>query len=71
MKDTADPTATGPELIEAIAAHPTLDVFLDRNPHAQPYSKEEWLETINNQRKERATFVIAQGARRDKRKDKE
>src|SRR4051812_26268500 len=32
---------TGPELISEIIKHPTLDIFLDRDPHAQPYSDEE------------------------------
>lgn len=55
-----------PELVAEIAQHPTIDRFLDRDPNAQPFSREELLELVNQERADRARFILAAEAKRAK-----
>lgn len=49
---------TGPELLEEIGENPTLDQFLDRDPHSQPYTDEELLRQIEVERHNRLSYSI-------------
>ena len=61
---------TGPELIDQISQHPTLDEALDRDPHAKPLSDEELKVLLGNLRLERAGIEDRSEMRRQKRKEK-
>lgn len=56
--DAPEKALTGPEQLAEIAQHVTLDALLDRDPHAVPYTDEEWLSIITQQRNARAHFNI-------------
>lgn len=49
---------TGPELLAEIAEYPSLDAFLDRDPHSQPLSDAELALLVKRLRAERALFTI-------------
>lgn len=56
-----DPTSEpklGPELMDRIVQHPTLDDFLDRNPHSVPLNDEELDQVIRFERLERAKWNV-------------
>jgi hypothetical protein len=47
---------TGPELIDQIIEFPTLDVILDRDPHARPYTDQELEHLVQSERSRRAIY---------------
>lgn len=51
---------TGQELIDKIGEYPTLDTFLDRDPHAEPLSATELADLVGTLRGQRAAFIAAQ-----------
>lgn len=56
----------GPELLEQITLHPTLDLFMDRDPHAHPLSEEELRQLVEVMRKERAAFLVSEQKKKEK-----
>ena len=66
MSDVPVPGMTGPELVEAIGTQATLDLFLDRDPHAQPLTDEELLRLIEVERKLRLEIQAKETKRADK-----
>lgn len=63
----AEHDKTGPELVEEIARHPTLDEFLDRDPFAVPYTDDELVKRVKIERAERAALSLKSDSRRAKR----
>lgn len=58
---------TGPELIDEIIADPnSLDVLLDRDPHARPYTDEELDRLIAVERARRTQLEIKEEKRKMK-----
>lgn len=57
---------TGPELMDEVVLHTTLDALLDRSPYAIPYTDEEWLQIKVLQRAQRAHFNIKEERKYDK-----
>lgn len=57
---------TGPELVDAIAHHCSLDLLLDRDPHAEPYTDDEWLALITLEREARKLFHVKEEKKRMK-----
>lgn len=61
-----DTEKTGPELIDIMVEHPTIDVLLDRSPYAKPYTDAELMQVIEAERRDRARFDIKSKKRQDK-----
>lgn len=57
---------TGPELLAEIGGHASLDLFLDRDPHAQPFSDEEFMQLIEVERKLRLEIQAKETKRAEK-----
>lgn len=49
-------SVTGPELIDMIITFPSLDVVLDRDPHARPYTDQELEHLVQGERGRRALY---------------
>lgn len=62
---------TGPELIEEISKYPTLEQFLDRDPHAIPYTDVELMQLVKTERLERSLANIKNDDKKSKRKEKQ
>lgn len=56
----------GPELLEQIILHPTLDTFMDRDPHTRPHTDEELRQLVEVMRKERAAFLVSEQKKKEK-----
>lgn len=54
--DQSEPT--GPELIDKIGEFPTVDILLDRDPHAEPYTINALVQLVEAFRRDRARFNI-------------
>lgn len=59
---------TGPEIIDKISEYPTLDKFLDRDPHSKPLSDTELMELITNERNWRARINVKQETTKEMKK---
>lgn len=59
-------TKTGPELMVELSAFPTLDLLLDRDPHAKPMSDAELELMVKRERAERAFQTFKQEAKKAK-----
>lgn len=62
---------TGPELLVEISQFPTLEILLDRDPHAKPYNDEELVQLVKRERLERAMASVKDDEKRNKRKAKD
>jgi hypothetical protein len=62
---------SGPELVEEIGKHVTLDSVLDRDPHASPLDDSELRALVVTLRGERAAIEAKSEEKRQKKRDKQ
>lgn len=66
--DLSEPSATAAELMQKIADQTTLDEFFKRHP--KTLTRQDYINKIEAQRRERARFFVSDGDRKQKRRGK-
>lgn len=57
-QSSAPPVETGVEMIDKILEENSLELFLNRDPDAKPYSQEELIAFLHSERAKRAGWTV-------------